>query len=192
MRSPALGLWRVNLLGTSVHKGKRKGRGPDVGPRLFRLSTLQLCCPRPLLTTGSEAPPVVPGCLIAATQLVARQVFHAACASLYLDCVLRPGRQIRRGQSDASVWLGQSYNTILVLIGVVVPYLTSIKVEVVSVVGSIFSENVTLGQVLRATFVAPGAGLTLLTVGAVLSSTVTVTKLEAVEVLPPASMALAE
>jgi hypothetical protein len=79
-----------------------------------------------------------------------------------------------------------------VLIGVVVPYLTSIKVEEVSVVGSIFSENVTMGQVLRATFVAPGAGLTPLTVGAVLSSTVTVTKLEAVEVLPPASVALAE
>ena len=78
------------------------------------------------------------------------------------------------------------------LIGVVVPYLTSIKVEEVSVVGSIFSENVTMGQVLRATFVAPGAGLTPLTVGAVLSSTVTVTKLEAVEVLPPASVALAE
>ncbi len=77
------------------------------------------------------------------------------------------------------------------LIGVV-PYLTSIKVEEVSVVGSIFSENVTMGQVLRATFVAPGAGLTPLTVGAVLSSTVTVTKLEAVEVLPPASVALAE
>jgi hypothetical protein len=79
-----------------------------------------------------------------------------------------------------------------VLIGVVVPYLTSIKVEEVSVVGSIFSENVTMGQVLRATFVAPGAGLTPLTVGAVLSSTVTVTKLEAVEVLPPASVGLAE
>jgi hypothetical protein len=82
---------------TWVNKGKLKGRGPDVGPRLFRLPTLLLCCPRPLLTTGSEAPPVVSGCLIAATQLVALQVFHAVGASLYLDCVLRPGSQIRRG-----------------------------------------------------------------------------------------------
>jgi hypothetical protein len=99
--------------------------------------------------------------------------------------------RLDEGQSDAPVWLGQSYNSILVLIGVVVPYLTSIKVEEVSVVGSNFSENVTMGQMLRSTFVAPGAGLTPLTVGAVLSSTVTVTKLEAEEVLPAGSVAVA-
>src|SRR3954466_11759487 len=61
---------------------------------------LLLGCLRPLLsrkTTGGEGPPVVPRCLIAATQLVACQVFHAVGASLYLHCVLRIGSQIRRG-----------------------------------------------------------------------------------------------
>jgi hypothetical protein len=83
---------------TWLNRGKKKGRGPDVGPRLFRLPTLQGCL-RPLLSrkaTGGEVPPEVPGCLIAATQLVARQVFHAVGASGYLDCVLRIGSQIGR------------------------------------------------------------------------------------------------
>jgi hypothetical protein len=75
-------------------------------------------------------------------------------------------------------------------IGVVVPSLTSVTVEVLSVAGSILSENVAVTLVLRATFVAPLVGLTLLTVGGVLS-TVTVTELEADEVMPPASVAFA-
>src|SRR5829696_5822779 len=85
---------------------------------------------------------------------------------------------------------------------VVVPYLTSVKVVevptlgfawsvgVTSVFGSIFSENVPVTIVLRATFVALRAGLALVTVGAVLS-TVIVTELEAEEVLPAASVAVA-
>jgi hypothetical protein len=40
------------------------------------------------------------------------------------------------------------------LIGVVVPDLTSVTVEVVSVAGSISSENVAVTLVVRATFVA--------------------------------------
>ena len=60
----------------------------------------------------------------------------------------------------------------------------------ISVFGSIFSENVAVTTVLRATFFAPLVGLTLLTLGAVLS-TVTLSVV-AEEVLPAASLAVAE
>jgi hypothetical protein len=76
-------------------------------------------------------------------------------------------------------------------IGVVVPSLTSVTAEDVSVAGSISSENLAAISVLRITSVAPLRGYTSLTLGAVLS-TLRVTELEAEEVLPSASMALAK
>src|SRR5215208_3161715 len=171
---------------TWLNRGKKKGRGPDVGPRLFRLPTLQGCL-RPLLSrkaTGGEVPPEVPGCLIAATQLVARQVFHAVGASGYLDCVLRIGSQIGRRSSETVLLELSSCTHTLALIGVVVPYLTSLKVVevptfgfagsfgvVITVFGSIDSEKSAKMPVSRGYPVTPLGGIKLLsmTVGAVLS-----------------------
>jgi hypothetical protein len=115
--------------------------------------------------------------------------------------------RVDEGQS-VTIWVVPmfcgSYNSIVALIRVVVPYLTSVKVVevptfgfvgsfgvVTSVFGSISSENVTPGQLFRSTFVVPLGGPAPRTVGAVLSvlSTVTCTVLLA-DSLPAASVAV--
>jgi hypothetical protein len=65
-----------------------------------------------------------------------------------------------------------------------------VKVLVVSVLGSIASEKVASTLAVAATPVAPSAGATLLTVGAV-ASMVRLSALEAEEVFPAASLAVA-
>ena len=64
----------------------------------------------------------------------------------------------------------ESIKPILMLIGVVVPSLTSVTVEVVTVAGSIGSENSAAISVLRSTPVAPSAGYTSLTMGPILGA----------------------
>jgi hypothetical protein len=70
------------------------------------------------------------------------------------------------------------------------PCLVSVKVPIVSVLGSIPTEKVAVTLAVAATPLVLLAGLVLLTVGAGLP-TVTVTESEAEEVLPAASVALA-
>ena len=73
--------------------------------------------------------------------------------------------------------------------GVVVPDLTSVKVEDFTVVESIASENVAVTSVSRPTPVVPSEGLTLLILGGV-ASTVQLRLAGVVSGLPAGSIAL--